>query len=257
MTTYFLTLRGTGEKHRDPTSMFGIISQDIGDATWVDVDYPASVGPANETNDAFGTSLEESVTQAIRNLAQVITNLVGVDGEATFILGGYSLGALAIQRFLYVALPPLLEHRFLRTVLIANPLRPHGDSYMREDFGHGIAGEASVQVSGLYNIANPADAITSLHPKSPIRNLVPWVYALDLNEPRAWLESILQEAQQKSLIQAPVRFLDREWLDAVARMPGDLYGYALGGNHTLAYSEKKWDNGLSGIEVAQMLVKTA
>lgn len=258
MTVYFLTLRGTSEKLKDPMSMFGIVSKDIGDASWIDISYPASVGFANESNNAFGDSLDESTKEGVENLTQMIKNLSTFDPTAKYVLGGYSLGSLVVNRWLH-EVPLMLTSNIVRVVHIANPLRAEGDSFMRESYGTGITGQPVVQIDGLptYNLANPEDMITSLNKKSPLRNLVPWVYAMDLDNPREWVESVIRQAQEKALWQARFRFFDSEWYDAIARMPGDLYGYALGGNHTLAYGEKKWDNGQSAVEIASMLVRTA
>jgi hypothetical protein len=259
VTTYFLTLRGTAEPFEGLQTMLRFVANEAGpQVKHHDVWYDASIAFFNERDDIFGASLKRSIELGAINISNTMEAIVRDDAEARFVLGGYSLGCLVINRWLDNMDVPLFKNRTLRIVHIANPARPMGDSYLRQNVtGYGIARTSVVHhIPQTFNLANPRDAITSLHPKSPLRNIVPWLYGLDINQPDDWFWEIMRRAQEGTLREQSANIFSAQWREAVARMPDDLYGYAFGGQHTIAYGHTEWQ-GRNAIQVAGELVRTA
>src|SRR5690606_38984361 len=109
----------------------------------------------------------------------------------------------------------------------------------------------------VYDIASPADGVTSLHPKSPLRNVVPWMYGLTLGNAHAWIQDVMSRVEQGIIRQVPANFFDPEWREAASRASGDVIGYAFLGNHTVAYGRRDWyydGRSYNGIELAAHIV---
>ncbi|KZM68113.1 hypothetical protein AWN90_09230 [Nocardia terpenica] len=141
-----------------------------------DVDYPASVGPANHTADVLGCSEDESVVAGLAALATAVRATPDLVG-----LLGYSLGAEVVTRFLEAkARGEYPDCTIAWAATVANPLRREGDSIDSNEFGYGINGQHSAYPADIqtWEAANPADAITSSPADSPLRQLADGVSAL-------------------------------------------------------------------------------
>lgn len=250
MGNYFLTLRGTGEQHYKDTTMLGLVAKEL-DAEWVDVDYPASIAVANHGFHLLGDSLQGSKEVGAANLVRTAEAIRSKDPNARMVAAGYSLGCMALNE----ALPHLGRANIRRVVQVANPERHPASSHGAIPFGHGVAGIRDFRGMQYYDIANPTDGIASLHPKSPVRELVPWLYALSFGDIPRWLHSVLRALQEELLRAQPKLpwqpWDDAEYRDAVFRAPNDVLGYAIWGEHTYAYGQKRWMGGSkTGIELA-------
>lgn len=255
---YFIHVRGAGERHRNPNSMLNQVAELLNpDIRSIEIDYPASISVANPTGNVFGVALNESRARGIASLEAVVENIITHDMNADIVLGGYSLGSLVVNSYLLGAKASHLLS-ITAAVQIANPARSAGSSVGRDSWGLGITGETEARHPiPVFNIASPGDGITSLHPKSPLRNVVPWMYGLTLGNAHAWVQDVMSRVEQGIIRLVPAHFFDAAWRDAANRAPGDVIGYAFLGNHTVAYGRRDWKHegrNVNAIELAAHIV---
>lgn len=193
-----ISLRGTGEPLNGPTNMLTVVTAAL-DPTrhhlLGDCDYPASVGPDNPQGNPAGVSETTSVTVGLANLVAMIraaTNPVGVIG--------YSLGALVVTALREAqARGEYSDCEVAFTACMANPRRHAGDSIDPNPYGFGIAGQRG-PISDVphFEAANPADAITSCNPDSPLRTLADGLGAFSFADLGGWsLDLATRFRQQK------------------------------------------------------------
>lgn len=93
--TEYMIVRGTGESLNSnlPTAFMRPLLGP-GD-TLTQVDYPASIGPANPTPNTWGPSMEKSLNLGLEALVAAVRRTPNIP-----VLVGYSLGAYVISRFL-------------------------------------------------------------------------------------------------------------------------------------------------------------
>lgn len=266
---YMLALRGTAEPLAADSNMLAhvrnVARRHTGlPVTYIDVPYPASVSFANEGNDIAGASIAASIASADAKTTEIARDLLRVDSTAQFVLTGYSLGALATLLIAHKRRFPIA-----RVVTIANPALQPGEGH-----GHSVIHRAPVGYSGIvteygrgldmptpaFHIAHPADGISYLHPKSPLRRIAPYLWTFDLDDPLPWLLDLGARLSRGELL-APLLFWQPDTKKALREAPDALSGYALRGRHTLAYGEKAWTidsrtEPVSGIELAGWLVAT-
>lgn len=262
MTVYCLTVRGTSEKFGDPNNLLTKaveIARAGGPATqspWpsvrtLEVPYPASIGPANEQNNPFGDSLMASLDLGVAAIKDTIRKVRVLEGgyrpDTRIILMGYSLGALIVQR--YLTLEPQSKG-VDRALLLANPggkyLVPYASGWRREGattysgIASGIADDRPLQVMtsdrlDVWHIAHPMDPIANMHPKNPLRSIVPWLWGMDLDNPVPWLNDVFAQITSKQAW-AWTHFWEPGYTQGVAEMLPDLQRY-LTIYHTTIYSE--------------------
>lgn len=250
MSTYFLALRGTAEKQGDSANMLykGYLEATV-PMTYVDIPYPASITIANEGQDIFGTSLAMSIGEGMRSLKAHIESIRKNDPEAKIITAGYSLGCLVLLTA--VRDDEFLKKNIDRMILLANP----GNKYLMNTGGgrrvsmpfiydgivSGIISDEVILGAGrdmldTYTINWSWDPIAYLHPKSPLRSVAPWLWALDFDDPDQWFEYVRKELDHK-IAWSWTRFWDPGYRDAAFAAPDDLLRYLYGGHHTTAYTD--------------------
>lgn len=259
MKTY-LTVRGTGEKFDNTTTMLGRVAGMVGGvADWVDVDYPASIAVFNPQGNPAGPSETQSRKIGVDNLVTAIRATPHL-----VILSGYSLGALVVSDFLVAkATGKYADCEISAVVNIANPGRRAGQSYGLPSFGWGLDGQHDQWPVGLptYEIANPVDGITSAPSNSPWRLLARELRTISLTTQglQDWFDDLIGQldAVEKPLI--PTNWTDPDFWRAWAEAPAWLRGYLFDGQHDRAYGDKRWrdTNGapISGQQLAANVVK--
>ncbi|QNJ59478.1 lysin B [Gordonia phage MScarn] len=249
MSTYFLALRGTGEKQG---SVNNLLYKGYSEATvkmaYVDIPYPASITVANEGQDIFGTSLAISIGAGVRSLTDHIKLLRQNDPGAKIITAGYSLGCLVL---LQAIKEDYLKENIDRMILVANPgtrymLNTGGNRQVKMPFIYDgivsgmISDEVVIGAGGdmldAYTINWERDPIAYLHPKSPLRSVAPWLWALDLDQLNEWFDYVRLELDRK-LAWSWTRFWEPGYRDAALEAPDDLMRYMYGGHHTTAYTD--------------------
>lgn len=249
MSTYFLALRGTAEAQGSANNMLykGYLEATV-PMTYVDIPYPASITIANEGQDLFGTSLAMSLGAGVKSLKEHIESIRSNDPTARIITAGYSLGCLVLLTA--IRDDEYLKKNIDRMILLANP----GTKYLMNTGGgrrvpsiyDGIVSgmisdevvlEASKDMLDAYTINWSWDPIAYLHPKSPLRSIAPWLWALDFDDPGQWIDYVRDEIDRK-LAWSWTRFWDPGYRDAVFAAPDDLLRYTRGGHHTTAYTDQ-------------------
>lgn len=251
MNTWMLAVRGTAEVHDNTENLLhAVYRATSGRILYVDVDYPASIGPANPTNDVLGVSLAGSIGAGVANLNALVEEISDTD---RIVLVGYSLGALVV---LHAA-----ENgtRYDRIITVACPSRTSGLGWGRAPRpGYtGIAADYMPEPRALddvCHIVNPNDGITCLHPQSPLRRLVPYLWALDLDDWAPWAGTVYAHLTGwRRLLDPRAVFNPQAWGEALPALDGYLHG----GQHTTAYRDVKWEHDgqpISGIALAGKLV---
>ncbi|MFX0581191.1 PE-PPE domain-containing protein [Nocardia nepalensis] len=235
-----LTCRGTGEPLGSPHNMLASVTSKLDPAKYqigADVDYPADVGPANAAHGLGGCSEQQSIQLGVRALAQAIRdtpNQVGVLG--------YSLGAEVVTRFLEAkAGGEYSDCELVWAANIANPLRREGDSLHANPVGFGINGQHGPWPDDVltFEVANPADGITSCPADSPLRTLADSVSAFSFAELGGWTMDLADRLRRNRWQLAtfdwwlhPLCTWSR-WSQAAAMVDG----YLFGGTHTRAYQD--------------------
>ncbi|MFE2998649.1 PE-PPE domain-containing protein [Nocardia sp. NPDC059246] len=192
-----LTLRGTGEPIAGPANMLTNVTRLLDPAKYVigpDIPYPASLGPANPQQDPLGCSEQQSIAEGVDLLASAIRNSPDVVG-----LLGYSLGAEVVSAFLErKAAGEFGDCEVAWVGLLANPRRAEGDSIDPNPQGYGINGQHGPWPDGLqvWEAANPADAITSCPPDSPLRALADTVSAFSFAALGGWTADLADKLRQ-------------------------------------------------------------
>ncbi|PSR68616.1 PE-PPE domain-containing protein [Nocardia sp. MDA0666] len=233
-----LTCRGTGEPLGSPANMLAAVTRQLDPAIYEigpDIDYPAAIGPANPRHGVGGCSEQQSIDQGITALVRAIhatPNRVG--------LLGYSLGAEVVTRFLEAkARGEYADCELAWAANLANPLRMRGDSIDPNPVGFGINGQRRPWPDEFptWEVANPADGITSCPPDSPLRTLADTVSAFSFADMGGWTRDLADrirrnrwQAMQFGSWSHPIRIWDL-WSQAAALMEG----YLNGGQHTTAY----------------------
>ncbi|MFE3754568.1 PE-PPE domain-containing protein [Nocardia tengchongensis] len=233
-----LTCRGTGEQLGSAANMLADVTGKLDPAQYVigpDVDYPASIGPANPGAGVAGCSEEQSITAGVQALALAIRAASNPAG-----LLGYSLGAEVVTRFLEAkARGEYADCEVAWAANIANPLRLEGDSIDPSPSGFGINGQHGPWPEGIpsWEVANPRDAITSCPADSPLRALADTVSAFSFAQLGGWTQALA--ARIRSNRWQPTRF--GWWMNPVgtwqlwARAATSMDGYLRTGEHNLAY----------------------
>ncbi|MGW2664154.1 PE-PPE domain-containing protein [Nocardia tengchongensis] len=233
-----LTCRGTGEALGSPENMLTSVTGQLDPEIYeigADVDYPASIGPANPQRNLAGCSEQQSIDRGVAALVQAIHATPDKVG-----ILGYSLGAEVVTRFLEAkARGEYPDCELAWAANVANPLRREGDSIDPEPVGFGISGQRGPWPDEfpIWEVANPADAITSCPRDSPLRTLADTVSAFGFADMGAWTSDLAdrlrrncwQTAQFGSW--AHLLHIWELWSQAAELMEG----YLTGGEHTAAY----------------------
>ncbi|UMO76168.1 lysin B [Gordonia phage Amok] len=251
MSTYFLALRGTAEAQGSTANMlYRAYLETTTFMTYVDIPYPASISIMNEGRDIFGTSLAMSLGAGVKSLLDHIVSIRKNDPEARIVTAGYSLGCLVILQA--IKDNGYLKKNIDRVILLANPgtkylLNSGGERRVKMPFiydgiSSGIVSDEVILDAGrdmldAYCVNWSEDPIAYLHPKSPLRSVAPWLWALDLNDPQQWIEYVAEKLDKK-LAWAWLKFWDPGYRDAALEAFDDLRRYTGGYHHTTAYLEK-------------------
>lgn len=186
-----LTCRGTGEPLASPDNLLTAVTSKLDPAKYEigpDVDYPASIGPVNPQRGLNGCSELQSIDFGVLALVaeiQSTPNKVGILG--------YSLGAEVVTRFLEAkARGDYPDCEVAWAANIANPLRIAGDSIDPNPTGFGINGPHGPWPADIpaWEVANPADAITSCPADSPLRTLADTVSAFSFAALGGWTTNL-------------------------------------------------------------------
>ncbi|WP_083894973.1 PE-PPE domain-containing protein [Nocardia tenerifensis] len=233
-----LTCRGTGERLGAPANMLSFVTRRLDRTKYSigpDIDYPASIGPANPEIYYDGCSEEQSVAQGVEALAAEIRatpNRVGILG--------YSLGAMVVTRFLEAkARGEYLDCEVEWAANIANPLRREGDSISPDAVGFGINGQHGPWPEDIptWELAHHADGITCCPADSPLRTLADTVSAFSFAAMGGWGSALAERIHSNrwqpnrcDWWRDPVHHW-RSWSQAAALMDG----YLRGGAHNAMY----------------------
>jgi hypothetical protein len=194
-----LTVRGTGEIQGSTGNMLTAVTAALDPACYTtgpqyDISYPASVGPANPNHSLGGPSELTSVGEGLANLVATMRALRG-----PIAILGYSLGALVVTAFRESqAQGQYSDCPIAWSACVANPRRRAGDSIDPNPYGYGITGQAGpfTDVPHL-EAANPADAITSCNPDSPLRGLADGMAAFSFACLGGWSETLVADLLAK------------------------------------------------------------
>ena len=253
MTTWLLAVRGTAEPQDGEANMLHYVYRATRErgVRYVDVTYPASIAVANDDNELFGGSLAASLDDAEQALRAIVAEIPLGD---RIVLAGYSLGAIAVLQAGRHGI------RYDRIVTIACPTRTIGHVTGGRTLRAGYSGIAAgylpqpLGLGSVYHIVNPNDGITCLHPASPLRRLVPYLWALDLDDWAPWAGTVYRHLTGWQRLLDPRALLNQQaWAEALPALDGYLHG----GQHTIAYGRPGWafqGEPLTGIEVAARLV---
>ncbi|MBJ8342805.1 PE-PPE domain-containing protein [Antrihabitans sp. YC3-6] len=233
------TVRGTGEIWNSPTNMLANVTKRLDPTRFRtrDIQYPASVGPANPERNALGPSLALSRRIGKIELAQRIQmtpNLVG--------LLGYSLGAYVVSDFLEdlaAGASYTKGCRVLFAAMIANPRRRRGDSFDGKYLpGFGIAGEHGTWPRlRTFEVANQHDGIPCCPDGSPLRNLTDGADEFSFAVAGGWTADLADRIRRNRWQPTNVDWIRNPigtWqaYDLAGRL---IRGYAIDGQHTTAY----------------------
>lgn len=240
-----ITLRGTGERVGSSENMLRYVTNKLDPAKYEigpDIDYPATIGPANPQGNPLGISEEQSIAQSLDLIAAAIRatpNKVGILG--------YSLGASCVSRFLErKAAGQYADCELAWAGVVANPWRAPGESIDPNPVYFGISGAHGPWPAGLpvYTAANPQDGITSCPSPSPLRSLADGVdnftfARLDWTLALAG-QLAVDAAQQAALSLNPVETAEH-YVQAAALMRG----YLIDGQHFWAYVRQGYTDRLA------------
>lgn len=230
--TTILCCRGTGEPQGaddKPTGMLAdwVSHLDADSFDFIQVVFPASIGPAGRGFVPEGVSLDTSVRVGVTNALHMAR---AINGPVAF--AGYSLGALVVNQILFelnsYQVRGSMEVAFAFN--IANPGRLPGESLAdvcgQKTYGlHGKrqAGPTDIPVIEL---ANPRDMITSSDPLSPIRRISDAISPFSAVEGFRFGDLSEQLKRQRGS-QALLRFWNPAFWRRYAQALEDVYGYAL------------------------------
>ncbi|WP_405137499.1 PE-PPE domain-containing protein [Nocardia sp. NBC_01388] len=247
MAVDILTVRGTGEPFQGANNMLTHVTALLDPAKFRiigDVSYPATVGEAGAGWTVCGTSENESVSEGVVNLANLIRSTPNTVGVL-----GYSLGAEVVSRFLEAqARGEYSDCGIAFTATIANPLRRVADSIDPYPRGYGINGQMQATPPHQhFECANPADAITSCLPESPLRTLADTVSAFSLAQLGGWTQDLTDRLLRRRW--QPVSFGDllhpRQMWDLYTAAATDVLGYPY--QHTAVYVQDGYCDRLAAI----------
>ncbi|GAB0103375.1 hypothetical protein JMUB6875_23480 [Nocardia sp. JMUB6875] len=245
-----LTCRGTGEPLASPHNRLTAVTDQLDSSKYEigpDIDYPAAIGPVNPARDLAGCSELQSIDRGVAALVKAIhstPNLVGILG--------YSLGAEVVTRFLEAkARGEYPDCEVAWAANIANPLRREGDSIDERSTGFGINGQHGPWPDEfpIWEVANPADGITSCPADSPLRTLADTVSAFGFVALGGWSADLADRLRQNRWQPASFGWWLRPvqtwqlWTRAAALMDG----YLRGGTHTSAYVSAGYCDRLAAI----------
>lgn len=255
-----LTCRGTGEHLGAPVNMLSFVTRRLDRTKYLigpDVDYPASIGPANPQHRFEGCSEEQSVALGVEALAAEIRatpNRVGILG--------YSLGAIVVTRFLEAKARggyPDCEVEWVAN--IANPLRREGDSIDPGAVGFGINGQHGPWPDDIatLEVAHRADGITCCPADSPLRTLADTMSAFSFAALGGWGSELAErirsnrwQLNHRDWRQSPIRHWQL-WSQAAALMDG----YVRGGAHNTKYRTDGHCDRLAALLNAHLTAVTA
>lgn len=252
MNTWLLAVRGTAEPQDGEVNMLKAVYRATREpgVLYVDVTYPASIAVVNAGNDMLGASLAESLNQAEQSLRETIAKIPAGD---RIVLAGYSLGAIAVLQAAAAGI------RYDRIVTIACPTRGNWAPDWRRipakytGIAHDYQPEP-LHLDNVWHVVNPNDGITCLHPASPLRRLVPYLWALDLDDWAPWAGTVYRHLTGWQRLLDPRALLNPQaWAEALPALDGYLHG----GQHTTAYHRPGWTYAgqtLTGVQVAARLV---
>lgn len=272
MSRHFLALRGTAEKLGSTSNLLyrAFLESSYSISQYVDVPYDASIGPMNEHKDFFGASLDASLVKGVQVLMATITTIRRKDPDTKIIVTGYSLGCLVALAFV----EQYPHVKIDRMILVANP----GTKYLL-NMGQGRRVKQPFIYEGIvtdyisdkvildnslldkggdlrgdridfYNVNHMWDPIAYLHPKSPLRSIAPWLWALDFNDLPNWFGDIRSEVD-RAVFWKWTRFWEPGYADAAGAAVDDLMRYAKTGQHQTAYFEKHWST-MQGTKTIQV-----
>lgn len=256
--THLVTICGTGEVAGTPTNMLNLVAA-MADRpfTHTDLDYPASVTISNPNGDLAGASELESRAVGLANLKALLET-----SPEPVILMGYSLGALVVSDYLEQRAAGLPGPNIVAVINIANPSRWEHDSYGLPSVGYGLDGQHGPwPMVPRYEIANPADMITSASKWSPWRRFAVVIRGLSFGNLGAWVPALLAGLDELKAQGLGSNWWKPEWWVAFAQAPGELWGYLYGGEHTTAYTDRaQWadeeGNLVTGAALAALLIDT-
>lgn len=239
MTTTVITVRGTGELRGAAANMLTRVTGKLDldrfeTGPRLDLDYPAQIGPFGAAG-LLGPSEETSRTAGVAALAAAVRatpNRAGVIG--------YSLGSCVVTAFLEAkARGEYADCEIAWAALVANPWRAQGWSIDRDRYGFGINGARGRWPTDIpiWEVANPADVITSCPPDSPLRSLADGITAFTAVAGCEWGSDLIDRMLRR-------RWQPRGGVDLLhpvqtwrryARAADDLNGYLFGQHHFQAY----------------------
>lgn len=279
---HILMLRGTGERFGNSGNLLaraasrgrmqagveGTPKAELDDVRVVEVNYPASIGAVNEHLNAFGVSLNRSISAALHEIRREIAIAIGMDSasvgkayvskrDTEIVLAGYSLGALAVLHAL--KMDSWVREKVNFSVLVANPALKYGhvtgggtapNGYLSYSGQSGItSGYVNDQVPAnagpVYNVAWMKDPIVYLEVDSPLRDVVPFLWDLQVGRLHEWGEELLRDLYVTGVRMSRQKTLQLRFKQAqVERARYDKAIAAIqryvGGEHNRAYGESHW-----------------
>ena len=233
-----ITCRGTGEPHQGTGNMLCLVTAKLDPAKYQilgDLDYPASIGVANQGFQVTGVDENQSITDGVANLVTMIQATPN-----TVAVLGYSLGSEVVTRFNEAqARGEYADCDVAFTATMANPLRVEGDSIDPNPYGWGINGQHDRFPDRPHlECANPADPITSCPPDSPLRTFADTVSAFSFAQLGGWTHDLADRLLTHRWQPASLGWWThpvKTWqlYDAAA---DDIYAY-LSGAHNLEYEQ--------------------
>jgi hypothetical protein len=245
-----LTCRGTGEPLGSPHNLLTAVTELLDPAKYQigpDVDYPASIGPINPQGGVDGCSEQQSIDRGLVALAAAIRKSPNPVG-----LLGYSLGAEVVTRFLEAQQRgDYPDCAVVWAANIANPLRRQGDSIDPGQVGFGINGQRGPWPDHVFTfeVANPADGITSCPADSPLRTLADAASAFSFAALGGWSLDLAARIRRNRW--QPDSF--GWWLHPLrtwnlwSRAADLMAGYLVGGTHNTAYLDDGYCTRLADI----------
>lgn len=223
-----LTCRGTGESVGSPDNMLAYLMTLLDPARFEfgsDIPYPAAVGPVGGGG-ILGPSEVQSVADGLPMIAEAIRatpNLVG--------LCGYSLGAELVSAFLEAQTQgQYADCELAWAAVVANPNRAPGESIDTSPPGSGINGAHGAWPDiPVWTAANPGDGITCCPDGSPLRALAQGMSAFSFANFGGWTVDLAHELIDGEFL------TDRYMPQQLVRAGQLMYGYLLGGQHTIEY----------------------
>lgn len=241
ITTWVVTVRGTGEKQDGGQNMLDLVVRELNQPhVHLDLNYPAAISFANAQQNLFGVSGDRSIHLGVEELRQVIQRSTPTD---RFVLLGYSLGAIIVSLLLETAEEVLLS-KIIGAGCIANPMRRKTESYGITAGGYGLFRERFLPRKKVpfVEIASPQDMITSSRQDSILRPFVAEILAFSVAAPGPAAQKFFSDLLIGKNNIPPQAI----WDGRLGQMLKDARGY-LSGEHTIAYGRKLWYDPINGV----------